>query len=472
MTVDLRRALGELADQTPPTLGVTTTGYGIYRRATRANVRLGLLAMFVVALVLVGSISSFLSLRTDPAPAAPPFDPRTTAIPNATWTPSPWTPGTAASGPIGPLALVSDAPRHTSWFHTDRPATYGVSASTGTTRFLDLPGAAPSDRAEVTLSPSGRYVGYFIAGAPSGAAQPGAIVGFASYDTVTGRSTVDRVATVHGIDPQQLVWTGDSSSLVAVFAQWAHASDQGLGFGAVPQALEPSSGRVTRVPELGEFAQVVGPIAGGISIFVGSRQLPRVLDPLTGASHALPAGQLLPGLYPQTEFTSPDGRLVAANGGDFHLYVGSARIGAQPGWQQIYTPGTHPVVLAGWLDETHLLYAAWSQHFGAGPGVGDSNPGPAWYTVDVTTGDVKPAGFTSHATSDDWNIPQFATNLLTRPFVPAHQPPFRLDPRVIPGVAAALLALIAIGALCRWLGLMNERRRLLRAERKAVESQA
>ena len=202
MSVDLRDVLADLAERAPSMDAVATSGVRTWRRARRARQRaVALVACLLVAVLAGGVAIAATAPLGSPAPVAPPFDPNALAIPNQVWMPSPWTPGTADDGPIGPLALIAYAPRYTSWFHETTGSLFGVSAATGTYRFIDLPGLSHDqmNQVEPALSPNGRYLGYFVAGTPTGAAGSD-VVGFAAYDTVTGRSSVttSRRHTVSG----------------------------------------------------------------------------------------------------------------------------------------------------------------------------------------------------------------------------------------------------------------------------------
>ncbi len=218
MSDQLREAFRELADEAPNLDATAASSSRTWRRA-RAARRRGIMAvsLAVIAVLISGVfVAVGLSGITKPAPAGPvPYDESKLAIPNHLWLPSPWTPGTADDGPLGPLALIGHAPRHTSWFHSEQSSLFGVSAATGTYRFLDLPGAV--DEANAALSPDGRRIAYFSSGDVPGLGNT--VTGYSVYDTTTGAVSTHLVASRFGISPNGVTWSGDSGSVVACMSR-------------------------------------------------------------------------------------------------------------------------------------------------------------------------------------------------------------------------------------------------------------
>ena len=95
-------------------------------------------------------------------------------------------------------------------------ALWGVSAATGESRWLDLPGAVPSAGAPAQLSADGRRLAYWVTGQTSGepvtmgqTEDSVPVVGLAVMELASGEVTRWDVDSEHGLSVSGLVWAGD-----------------------------------------------------------------------------------------------------------------------------------------------------------------------------------------------------------------------------------------------------------------------
>lgn len=211
MATDLHEQLADLASGTtsasPPT---DLWSRGVRRRRWVAAGRAGV-ALVLVLLVGLGGWTWHSARPVQPA------DPHGSRhVPDRFfYDVSPWT--RTFDGPPGQLITVFTTVRETIR-HTSN-GVIGVTASTGSYGFLDLPAdAAPM--VDMALSPDGRRLAFWVTGTPSGSANTvredgQSLAGVGVYDTVTGRVREEHLATVHGIEGRALLWTGDSSLLLS-----------------------------------------------------------------------------------------------------------------------------------------------------------------------------------------------------------------------------------------------------------------
>lgn len=228
MTDQLREALRDLARDAPHVSASAAATRVTWERARRARRRTiaSVAACFVVLLVGSAVAGNALMSEHQTAPAGTPRGATELAIPDQVWLPNSSTPGTADAGPPGPLALMATAPRRTSWFHSEK-ALFGVSADTGTYRFLDLPSVDPQSGVQPTLSHDGLHIAYFASGNPVSPDAQSSVIGYAVYDTLTAEVHVRRVATDYGLTAQSITWSGDSEILAPCFGQFT--ARQGIG---------------------------------------------------------------------------------------------------------------------------------------------------------------------------------------------------------------------------------------------------
>ena len=376
MSHQLYDAFERLADRAPGVDASVSSALRTWETAKRQRRRAVASTSFVTVLVLVclGAIGWAASAlqQSLPAPASGGVSP---AIPNELYVPSPWVQSTSDAGPIGPLALVGEAPHRTSWTHVDDFSLFGVSATTGAYRFIDLPGVIDQGGAsqEYALSPDGREIGYWLGGHPGG--QPGVTraVGFAAYNTVTGRVTSHLVPTTHGLSGSWLVWSADSSRLVVDYGQYQDGGGQYSRYYHV-LSWSPKTGNILRLVGLaGDVG--AGPSAGpaGLSSFHSGGPVLTIVDPDVGRRTTLRVS--IKGAFGAA--ISPDATMLAYNedtstsveynssGAAQSSYVDLAHIppvsdlGA-PWRSQRLDVHSPKVGIVGWIDNSHLLLTTWT----------------------------------------------------------------------------------------------------------------
>lgn len=435
MSEQLQAALRDLAEDAPRVDNTVAASERTWRRARQARRRGVVAVSLAVFAVLIGGVFVAVGLSGIgwPAPAKPgPYDVSKLAIPDKIWTPSPWTSGTDEAGPLGPLALIATAPRQTSWFHTDGYALFGVSAATGAYRFIDLPGAdiGFAGDTEVALSPSGTKIGYWILGDIATARSQPNDVGFAVYDTVTGHVTRHLVPSRYGLSPDWLVWSADSSRLVANFGKWAKGGSRnggarGPSWPAV--SWDPVTGDVI---SLGSLSSLYGPFSDGAGIHGFTSEKSGVtVNPLTGRRLswrvAGPAGTGAMSLTvsPDRERAAFEGYVPGTTGrsGGWSIFVAASTMGVRSIWESRSLDNHAPQTeVLGWVDATHLLVRVWTSSrssFLARQRIA---------VLDVDTADLQTV---IQVEGSQGTLATFANGLIDRPFVSRAQPPSIRDPR-------------------------------------------
>jgi len=213
---ELATALRELADRPQPAGG--TDAADLWQRGRRRVHRRRAIAAGIaaVALAVVG-IGTL--VVPEPVVVMPAGEVHTPGFPERLYSPSKWLASTDDQGPLGQLALVSTAGRGS------RLGVFGVSATTGEYRFLDLPGWV--EGSPTSLAPDGKHVAYWTTGRTLKAPYPDpeleglgadqAIAGMAIYDTVSGAVQRTKLLTTHGMRGQQLFWI---DSATVYFGDW------------------------------------------------------------------------------------------------------------------------------------------------------------------------------------------------------------------------------------------------------------
>lgn len=444
MSDKLREAFRDLAEQAPDLADLAAAGPQTWRVARQARRRLVGAVACIVAVMLVGGLAIAVGLsRSSAQPVAPPYDVKDLAIPNQVWTPGPWTPGTANAGPIGPLALVGSAPRRTSWFHLDSDALFGVSAVTGSYRFLDLPGA-DTDGNDVELSPDGTKIAYWLLGTIASAKSQPNDVGVAIYDTITGQVARKLIPSTGGIHPQWLTWSSDSRSVAFQYTLWGKGGSRlggGSSFSGATEGWNVATSLLTPLP-IDVGAGEAGPAGGGVGVFTESGL--EIIDPADASvGHLTGNAQSLAKLgHTSAAILNPAGDTAAAQVDPEHgfgprVYVVGVR-GSSDSLPARQVKGTDPFVLAfyGWTDNDHILIAGWpTSRVGEMP--------PQIYSLDINTG-RESAAIKVHNMKHQSLSPQFALDLLTRDFASRPQPPTYRDPRVLPSVIVSVAALVVL----------------------------
>ena len=257
---ELERLATRAAPSTPPE-GLWSRGLRRHRRRRAAAV-----AGATLAAVLVGTLAAVAvqSVRSASAPVA--GSGAVAAIPTRVDAPSAWLPAADPTSPIGPLAVVLGAERK-SLVGGSENGLVGISARTGTYRFLDLPDQSPDggDSEDVALSPDGRWIAYWQASS----ARPIDVVGAAAYDTRTGAVRRLPLRSRLGVFPMSLSWIDEDRLLVGWAAVDRVSGDTSSGSTQPSRLWEPAGGARTvgrRLTELTGFR----PAPGGLSASDGT----------------------------------------------------------------------------------------------------------------------------------------------------------------------------------------------------------
>lgn len=444
MDIDLKQALGDLADDAPTTYAAPDEIWarGVRRRNRRrgAGAALGALALVAVAAPLTL------------LPGERPDQPFTAAelgsasLPDRVWSVSGHVPGTDDAGPPGRIAALY-------WDNGRRSGLFGgpeigggwmtVSAVDGRYRYLDAPGLRGVDTEwGPLLSPDGRYVAYAVGGAGY---QGQSSTGWRVYDATTGDTAFHPAPEEAdlGVGGDGVVWSADSTTLVVdvCVVTESTAGTQSCS-GTSSEAWEVGSGRVRELPG-GTAAETVGHDGGDLLLQAEGRLT--ALDPASGER-------------------TPRGRLraaaVAAEVHDGRLTVVAAPQGVPGPVLRVGSVG----LPAGGAASTPLepewrepLRAAWATPLGVSP----SGLALAWAPSERDAGDVvslDPTGGGSEPVvrlgdAFEGARVSIATDLADGPYRDAStRPEEPRDPRTVVGVAAtgaAVLALLGTGLLRR-----------------------
>lgn len=408
-----------------------------YRRRRRRGT-----AVVVAATVLaLGGLLSLVEVqRPDPAPVAPAES--SPALPDRTWEPSPWLPGTDDLGPPGPLAMVIEADRG-GWPGGHR-GLVGVSAATGEYRFLDLPDRA-TDGGGFALSPDGRRVAYWATGETAGTPHTlegpgGPAVGAAVYDTTTGEVSRLDIPTRHGLSTENPLWVG--GRLVLSSLQWRAGHDG-------DEMLQGSANRPeTRIwdPTTGDVESLGDAVDAGWATASGELLLASV-----GSGHVLADLGTRPVTLGRLRFDRPSSSRAVVD-------AGGRRIALVPGNR---SPGPLSAGLAlegrvslsrvpGRADVRQPL--AWIDDSTVGVTLLDTRTrsGPAFRlaVIDTVDGSRRVVTELAGPVSGLWGQ-WVATDLLGQPTRAGVEPPRPWDPRVTTGSGVLLLG-GGVGAVVWW----------------------
>lgn len=356
-------------------------------------------------------------------------------LPERLWAPSIWLPGTDDEGPIGPLVAVMGAERGT-WTGSER-GLVGVSGTTGTYRFIDLPlhRAVDADP-EVALSPDGRYLAYWTTDGTTDPANEPVVTGIAIHDTVSGEDVRERYFSApHGAMPQGFIWT-DDALWIDYFEYVDDARDTAGGHHALTLSTEtlewadaPFAPELTQASTSGSNLLTAG---NGPNVRLSRAQgspEPHRLDRLIEQPRLGP-GDRIAGL------ADVDGASVLT-ADPLPLVVGTLVEGRTTALRRV--PGVEAHEVAGWRDaDTVVVRTSVVSEEG-----GDLS---AYQAVDVVTGDA------SVLTIDDTRAGvsrlQVARDGWAAPTYDAPEPPTPWSPRVVTG---ALTLTVVIGiAIVGW----------------------
>jgi hypothetical protein len=450
MTTELRDELARLADATPV---VAAPPPDLWSRGVRRRRRvrsIGALAAAAAVFMAVGiSTVGLDALRADaPQPAN---GAAVGALPNRLETPSKWLPTTSEEGPVGPLAAIAGAEQATGWSGRSTNGMIGVSATTGTYRFLDPPDLVTDPDALVltddsmALSPDGRSLAYWV----RQGAHEDRVGGFAVYDTVTGDVVQHEEDSELGLYPDGLDWVGDDALVVTYGRTIEIRADGRSGKHVVPRLWTPSTDVVTELDRPFSRARGFQPISEGFAA-----QTNRGFAFYDEATGGLSRTVRMTGVPRSVDFArvlvNPEATTVVGlehpdNGSSVRwLWVG--RPGAAEVRPQPVRTGITMFDVLGWKDAGHVVVR------GAVPG--SNGRQVAAYSVDVRTGKPEPL---VQEDRESWGpFPTYATDLWARPTLARPGPDDVLDPRLRAAGAAALV--LGLGGL-----VLRVRRRRARA---------
>lgn len=404
----------------------------------RQRVRTGAAAAAIVVVGLLGTATTPVLVER-----AQPVGPSSTdrmVLPDVVREPGGWEPAFPAAP--GRLSAVGFGQRSGLW--SSRPAWWGVSATTGESRFLDLPGDAQAPDTPA-LSADGTRLAYWVTGEVSGEpltmsgpsdsdVEP--VVGVAVLDLRTGEREAWTLASEHGLGTSGLAWSGD----VLV---WSAGAVRREGATAVSAAAR------TRTWDLSTGEQHVSrswitpqPIGDAPSGFVVQYQSDRATVVTDGAAApalrlALPSGETAPTGAGSASVSTDGARLAAllvsgpdrSDGTPQPLAVGEID-GRDVALEQVGEPAAQDVL--GWRSPTEVVLSSLAT-------VEEGRPRRALraWTVDVTTGER------TELLEFSGDTPRFAAEAWAAEIVDAPDAPFAPDPRL---VGLALL----VGSLVVW----------------------
>lgn len=226
MSAELRERLGDLADQVPttsPPADLWDRGRRYGRRRTLTQVVVASCCLLLLAVGVSTAWHGFSKPDVAPANVDTPGH-----LPDRIFTPSPWTPGTDVAGPPGRLAAIHPSTRRVAegWIGSrEYVGIVGVSATDGSSRFLDLPTSTdervPGEYGQVALSPDGTKVGFARFDGVDAEGFP-VLTGWGVYDALTGE--VQELEDPEAPEPTggdffEVEFTGDSHYLVTVYSR-------------------------------------------------------------------------------------------------------------------------------------------------------------------------------------------------------------------------------------------------------------
>lgn len=434
--MDVTEQLDRLAQDAPT--GVPPTD--LWRRGVRRRRRrlAAGAAASVLAVLLGGGVAGAI-VAAAPTPTVSPADGGGAAIPDRIEQPDPWTPGTDRKGPPGRLAVVAGASRRTGILGASSDGLVGLSAGSGTYRFLDLPGRMPDDGGmlsaddPVALSPDGRRVAYWVGDTTAS--------GVAIYDTVTGSVRRTSFASPLGLAPGTLTWVSSDRLLVRYAVITQLARDSMSSTSSPPWLLSASTGQRERLAARGCLSMDL-PVAmpGGFSSWDGRKLRLCIRSGATYVARQISVRGMDPAPALGTSAVSPDrsrAALVAVpSAGPGRLYVASVPSGSSSTRARRVRTQVAVQTIVGWRDSTDVLVDG---QIGRARGI---------YAVDVTTGTSEPVVGVPELNYTPGQV--YATDLWSRPTVDRPAPPDVLNPQVaVAGGVVTALALLQVAIRVR-----------------------
>ena len=418
--VELGTALHELARESDP---VAVNAGDIWARGRRRvrRQRLVVGSAAVVLVLLTGFAALAAPSRTVVMPAVAPHAP---AVPKNIYLPDPRLAGTAKEGPLGRLAVLGDAERDYGDFAFST-SVFGISATTGTYRFLDLPDQVLGT--SVALSPDGRRVAYWTSGPTTGKAYddelpsgtPGHVGGFAIYDSEDGSVARARFPSEHGLSEQNPFWVDSSTVAFEVWRKTTRTAAR-----KVNTYLWTDSGtpRVT-TSNVRDVSSLQRNRDGSLLTPLRSSGYDGVIAGSGGFEHQPGNRVRFTSESPETSFdgVSRSGDLVAAvpvdDSQEAYEPLKTGRVLANGTVPTLRRVGSlQDVQILGWRDARTVLVAG-SQH----------RSDASLYAVDVGTGDVARIGLIDRTFLwSDMHL-ALAVDLVPEPLVHGRRPPVPPD---------------------------------------------
>jgi hypothetical protein len=415
----------------------------------RQRVRTGMVGAALVVAALLGTATAPLLVqraqRVEPAVSEDRL-----VLPDVIRQPGMWEPAFPAAP--GRLSAVGVGPRGTIWPLSGRNAVWGVSSSTGESRFLDLPGVSELPSAPA-LSADGTLVAYWATGDVEGEPivngvvgdddhQP--VVGVAVLDLETGERDVWEIDSEHGLSTGGMAWAGEvlwwSAGPVRRESSTATSARIGtrtwdLATGARAGSLNERQRRVS--------GNGVGDAPGGFVEERGARKVQLVAgggEP-TSIRLSLPVGTPPAADVTQSAVSTDGSRLAALLMPDASRFDDARLpvvVGAVDGRRVTLAEveAAEAQAVLGWRSPTEVVVASVDE-------VDEGRPmrvNQAW-TLDVTTGER------TALLQFSGNTPHVAANAWTAEVVPAPDAPFAPDPRLVG--AGGMLALVFCVSLWR-----------------------
>jgi hypothetical protein len=396
----------------------------------RQRVRLGAALAALVAVGLLGTTTTPLLVdraqRVEPAGS----DDRM-VLPDVIRQPGAWEP--EFSSTPGRLSAVGVGARGS--LLGDQTAAWGVSATTGESRFLDLPDAVLDDEAEPVLSADGRRLAYWIAGDISGESLRSTagldyddVVGVAVLDLITGDVERWEDEATNGLSVRGMAWAGDTLWWTAGIL----SSEDGMTLsrnrmrtwrsGSTPRVLEDLADDVsltTASIDRGGFLSSHGTAAIGASRvdLTGDVTTIRfVTDEAVSSPHVAPDGRRVAGME--------QGRQARVVGTDLPLLAGTIDDGRAV-MERVRPVAAEMVV--GWRSPTEVVLLHGSTG-GDTDGDGIRETRELW-VADLS--DLDRPGFAPWIWVQAHAMPQFAAHALAGDVIPAPDAPFAPDPRLV-----------------------------------------
>jgi hypothetical protein len=441
---ELGTALRELAREAEPAAVEPADLWTRGRRRVRRRRVVAGAAMTVVAVV-----TGFVALAAPPrAVVMPAIAPHPPAVPENIYRPDPRLAGTAAEGPLGRLAVLGNAERDYGDFASSS-GVFGISATTGVYRFLDLPDQVLGT--PVALSPDGRRIAYWTSGPttstpyddPAAPGTPGHVGGFAIYDSEDGTVDRARFASDHGLSEQVPFWVDARTVAFEVWDRTTRTAAQKretylwTGSGP-PKAVTSGVADVSALQRNRDGSLLTPQRSGGYDGVAvapdGFHHVPgdrvRFADTVTEGRSGFDAVSRSGHLVAAVPYDIPGGSLPLMVGHLDGAGVVSRLTGIVPVWQ---------VQLLGWRDARTVLLVGT-----------ESGSAASLYTADLRSGDLREIGTidTQLLTSDGHVV--VASDLVAGPLVHGRRPPDVPDRSWLRAGAAAVAVAAGLVALVTW----------------------